>query len=96
MPQELTPQDAQAAAARLHANVGMQHVGSVYAEAILEAAEAAGRTEALLDEFRRDSDRCSGSLSRVGEDPRLRPGGPRGEVGVVGSRLRDGVVAVVV
>lgn len=51
MPDELTPQDAQAAAAQLHVDVGMQHIGSVYAEAILDAAEAAGQTEALLDEF---------------------------------------------
>ena len=51
MPEELSPQDAQAVAARIRADVGVQHVATVYAEAILGAAETAGQTEALLAEM---------------------------------------------
>jgi F-type H+-transporting ATPase subunit delta len=42
--------DAQAVAA-MHANVGVEHIADVYAEALIQAAEAAGETEAVLDEF---------------------------------------------
>jgi F-type H+-transporting ATPase subunit delta len=38
-------------AARLEADVGKQHVASVYAEALLKASEQAGQTDALLAEF---------------------------------------------
>ena len=38
-------------AASIEADVGMEHVGEVYAQAILDAAEAAGQTEALVEEF---------------------------------------------
>jgi F-type H+-transporting ATPase subunit delta len=38
-------------AAEIDADVGVEHVGTVYAEALLGAAEKAGRTEALLEEF---------------------------------------------
>jgi F-type H+-transporting ATPase subunit delta len=48
-------QDSQARQARLvaqlDANVGMQHLGSVYADALLRAAENAGQTEAILAEL---------------------------------------------
>ena len=38
-------------AARLDADVGKQHVASVYAEALLNASEEAGQTDAILAEF---------------------------------------------
>ena len=37
--------------ARLDADVGKQHVASVYAEALLNASEEAGQTDAVLAEF---------------------------------------------
>ncbi len=38
-------------AAEIDADLGVEHIGKVYAEAFLGAAEAAGRTESLMDEF---------------------------------------------
>jgi F-type H+-transporting ATPase subunit delta len=38
-------------AVEVDADVGVEHIGTVYAEALLDAAEKAGRTEALLEEF---------------------------------------------
>jgi len=38
-------------AARVDADVGVEHIAAVYAEAFLGAAEKAGQTEALLAEF---------------------------------------------
>src|SRR3990172_875731 len=38
-------------AAQIDADVGVQHVGDVYAQAFLGAAEEAGQTESLLAEF---------------------------------------------
>jgi F-type H+-transporting ATPase subunit delta len=38
-------------AARIEADVGVEHIAEVYAQAILDAAEAAGLTEALIEEF---------------------------------------------
>jgi F-type H+-transporting ATPase subunit delta len=51
MPEELSPQDARIAAAEIEADVGRQHVGTVYAEAVLGAAQSAGQTDSLLDEL---------------------------------------------
>jgi F-type H+-transporting ATPase subunit delta len=42
--------DAQLAT-QMAADVGVEHVAAVYAEALLGAAETAGQTEAVLDEF---------------------------------------------
>ena len=42
--------DAQAVAA-MQADVGVEHIANVYAEALIQAAEAAGETDAVLDEF---------------------------------------------
>jgi len=42
--------DAQAAAA-MQADVGVEHIADVYAEALIQATEAAGQTEAVLEEF---------------------------------------------
>jgi F-type H+-transporting ATPase subunit delta len=51
MPDELSPQDGQAAAAESQADVGSEHVATVYAEAMLGAAQDAGQTESLLAEL---------------------------------------------
>lgn len=51
MPQELSPQDAQAATAQVRADVGVEHVATVYAGAILAAAQNTGQAEALLEEL---------------------------------------------
>lgn len=47
---DITARDARAAA-QIEADVGVEHLGNVYAEAFLGAAENAGRTEELLGEF---------------------------------------------
>jgi F-type H+-transporting ATPase subunit delta len=51
MSEELSAYDAGRVAAEWHADIGVQHVAAVYAEAILDAAEKAGQTAALLAEF---------------------------------------------
>ncbi len=51
MPRELSPQDEAKAVAEWHADVGVEHVATVYAEAVLGAAESAGQAEALLAEL---------------------------------------------
>jgi F-type H+-transporting ATPase subunit delta len=38
-------------AAQIQADVGVEHIAHVYAEALLAAAEKAGQTQAVLDEF---------------------------------------------
>jgi F-type H+-transporting ATPase subunit delta len=38
-------------AASIEADVGVEHIAEVYAQAILDAAEGAGQTEALVEEF---------------------------------------------
>jgi len=50
MAQDPTARDAQLAA-QLDADVGVQHLADVYAEAYLGAAQSAGRTEELVAEF---------------------------------------------
>ena len=37
--------------ARIEADVGVEHIAEVYAQAVLDAAEAAGQTKALIEEF---------------------------------------------
>ena len=50
MPDDLSAHEAKLAA-EVEADVGVEHVGDVYAQAFLGAAEKAGRIEALLEEF---------------------------------------------
>jgi F-type H+-transporting ATPase subunit delta len=50
MSDDRATRDAQLAA-EMAADVGVEHVASVYADALLGAAETAGQTEAVLDEF---------------------------------------------
>ena len=50
MPQELPQREAELAA-KLQADVTVEHLADVYAEAFLGAAQRAGQTEALLEEF---------------------------------------------
>ena len=50
MPDDLSAHEAKLAA-EVEADVGVEHVGDVYARAFLGAAEKAGRIEALLEEF---------------------------------------------
>ena len=50
MSNDRTERDAQLAA-EMAADVGVEHVAAVYAEALLGAAETAGQSEAVLDEF---------------------------------------------
>lgn len=50
MSQDLSARDARHAA-ELDADVGVQQVGAIYAQAFLGAAEKAGETESLLAEF---------------------------------------------
>lgn len=50
MAQDSQARDAQLSA-QIDADVGVQHVGTVYGEAFLGAAEKAGQTETLLAEF---------------------------------------------
>ncbi len=47
---DITARDAKTAA-QIEADVGVEHVANVYGEALLGAAENAGRTEVLLEEF---------------------------------------------
>lgn len=51
MAQDLSPHDAEKAVAQWQAGVGAARLASVYAEAVLGAAQSAGQAEALLDEF---------------------------------------------
>ncbi len=48
--QDITAEHARTAA-RIEADVGVGHIAEVYAQAVLGAAEAAGQTQALVDEF---------------------------------------------
>jgi len=48
--QDLTAEHAQAAA-RIEADVGVEHIANVYAKALLGAAENAAQTQRLLEEF---------------------------------------------
>ncbi|MFH1267329.1 MAG: ATP synthase F1 subunit delta [Planctomycetota bacterium] len=50
MAQDPEARDARVAA-QIDADVGVEHIGAVYAEAFLGAAEKAGQTESLLAEF---------------------------------------------
>ena len=50
MSNDRAERDSQAAA-EMAPDVGAEHVGAVYAEALLGAAETAGQTEAVLDEL---------------------------------------------
>ena len=50
MPEDLSARDARFAA-EMDADVGMQQIGSIYAEALLGAAESAGSMEAALAEL---------------------------------------------
>ena len=45
------PAIARRPAAEIEADVGVEHVADVYAKALLGAAETAGQTDAVLDEF---------------------------------------------
>jgi F-type H+-transporting ATPase subunit delta len=47
---DITARDARTAA-EIQADVGVEHIGNVYGEALLGAGESAGRTAELLDEF---------------------------------------------
>lgn len=51
MSHDLSPDDAQKAAAAWHADVGVEHVATVYAQAVLGAAEGEGQAASLLEEF---------------------------------------------
>lgn len=48
---DITAADARTAA-QIQADVGVEHIANVYGQAFLGAAENAGRSEALLEEFR--------------------------------------------
>lgn len=50
MAQDLTPRESQQAA-EFHADVSVEHIASVYAEALLGAVRKAGQAEAILAEF---------------------------------------------
>ncbi len=50
MPDASSPRDAEFSA-QFHADVAVERIADVYAEALLGAADAAGRTESLLQEF---------------------------------------------
>lgn len=50
MPEDSSARDARLAA-EIDADVGVQQIGSIYAEALLGAAESAGSTEAVLAEL---------------------------------------------
>lgn len=47
---DITAQDARTAA-QIEADVGVEHIGDVYAKGLLGASEAAGQTAAVLDDF---------------------------------------------
>ena len=50
MVEDSTERDARLAA-EMDADVGVEHIGRVYAEALLDAAENARAADALFDEF---------------------------------------------
>ena len=52
-------------AARIDPDVGVEHIADVYAKALLGAAENAGRTDAVLDEFGRLVDASQRAAERL-------------------------------
>jgi F-type H+-transporting ATPase subunit delta len=63
---DITAQDARTAA-QIEADVGVEHIGDVYAKALLGAAEAAGQTAAVVEDFNALIDEVLNRFPRLGD-----------------------------